>query len=258
VPLSVKIPGTAMELAKHGKSESAELDFIGQVRDNKGRLAGTVRDGITVKLTGEDAARLSKRNLEYDSGFTLSPGDYTVKFLARENVTGKMGTFETKFTVPDLNAASAYLRTSSVVWGNQREPLKAAVGSASGDRRRFENHPLVQQSQKLIPSITKVYRKDQSLYVYLEVYDPGVSPESKTPSVMASLSFFQGRTKAFQTEAVRVKSFHPTRPNQTVAVQFEIPLASLKPGRYTCQVNLVDEIGQKFAFSRAPMVLLNQ
>jgi VWFA-related protein len=258
VPLSVKIPGTAMELAKRGKSESAELDFIGQVRDAKGRLAGTVRDGITVKLTGEDAAKLTKRNLEYDSGFTLPPGDYTVKFLARENVTGKMGTFETKFTVPDLAAASPYLRTSSVVWSSQREPLKAAVGSSDRSRRRFENHPLVQQDQKLVPSITKVYRKDQSLFVYLEVYDPGVSPESKAPSVMASLSFFQGRTKAFQTEAVRVKTFHPSRPTQTVSVQFEIPLASLKSGRYTCQVNLVDEIGQKFAFSRAPMVLLNQ
>jgi VWFA-related protein len=258
VPLSVKIPGTAMELAKRGKSESAELDFIGQVRDAKGRLAATVRDGITVKLTGEDAAKLSRRNLEYDSGFTLPPGDYSVKVLARENVTGKMGTFETKFTVPDLSAQSPYLRTSSVVWSNQREPLSAAVGSAGRDRRRFENHPLIQQNLKLAPSITKVYRKDQNLYVYLEVYDPGIAPETKSPSVLASLSFFQGHAKAFQTEAVRVKSLQPSRSTQTVAVQFEIPLASLKAGRYTCQVNLVDEVGRKFAFSRAPMVLLNQ
>jgi VWFA-related protein len=258
VPVSIKIPGTAMELAKRGKNEEAELDFIGQVRDAKGRLAGTVRDGITVKLTGDDAARLSKRNLEYDSGFTLPAGEYSVKVLARENVTGKMGTFETKFSVPDLSQQSPYLRTSSVVWSNQREPLAAAIGSADRNRKRFENHPLVQDGRKVVPSITKVYRKDQNLYVYLEVYDPGVATDSKAPSIMASLSFYQGKTRAFQTEAVRVKAMNGSRSVPTAQVQFEIPLASLKAGRYTCQVNLVDEVGQKFAFSRAPMVLLEQ
>jgi hypothetical protein len=247
-----------MELAKRGKSEQAELDFIGQVRDAKGRLAGTVRDGITVKLTGEDAARLSRRNLEYDSGFTLPPGDYSVKVLARENVTGKMGTFETKFAVPDLAQQSPWLHTSSVVWSNQREPLSAAIGSADRNRRRFANHPLVQDGRKVVPSITKVYRKDQNLYVYLEVYEPGVSADSKSPSIMASLSFYQGKTRAFQTEAVRVKALSESRAIPTAPVQFEIPLANLEPGRYTCQVNLVDEVGQKFAFSRAPMVLLEQ
>jgi hypothetical protein len=35
-----------------------------------------------------------------------------------------------------------------------------------------------------------------------------------------------------------------------------VPLATLLPGKYTCQVNVVDEVGGKFAFARAPMVLL--
>jgi hypothetical protein len=35
-----------------------------------------------------------------------------------------------------------------------------------------------------------------------------------------------------------------------------VPLERLTPGRYTCQVNVVDQIGQKFAFQRAPLVVL--
>src|SRR5260221_5086931 len=31
------------------------------------------------------------------------------------------------------------------------------------------SHPLIQEGRKLVPSITRVYRKDQSLFVYLEV-----------------------------------------------------------------------------------------
>ena len=115
VPVSVKIPGSDIELARKGGAESTRLDFIGEVRDSKGQLQGTVRDEITVKLKGENAGQLAKRNLAYDTGFTLQPGAYTLKFLARENETGKMGTFETKFVVPDLTTDQYHLPISSVV-----------------------------------------------------------------------------------------------------------------------------------------------
>lgn len=255
VPVAVKIAGSALDLAKKGSEERAELDFIAQVRDGMGRMVGTVRDGITVKLKGEDAGGLTRRNLEYDTGFTLGPGDYSIKFLARENVTGKMGAFETKFTVPDTGAKSQWLRTSSVVWANQRESLSAAVGSAEKNKKLIANHPLIQDGQKLIPSITRVYRRDQSLYVYLEVYDPGVTADKKAPDILASLSFFKGSLKAFETEAVRVQSAAAAK-NNSVPVRFEIPLSALQPGEYNCQVSLVDGVGQKFTFARAPMVLL--
>jgi VWFA-related protein len=257
VPVAVKIPGSSIELARSGKSDEAEMDFIGQVRDVKGRLAGTVRDMIKVRLKGADAAALSQRNLGYDSGFTLAPGDYVLKFVARENVTGKIGTFETKFNVPDLAAESQWLRTSSVVWANQREPMSTAVGAAENNRKLLKLHPLIQDGQKLLPSITRVYRHDQKLYVYFEVYDPGLNGDANSPSVTATLTLFKGRQKAFETEMLRVHEASPKRAF-VVPVQFQIPLSELKPGRYTCQVSVIDELGKKFAFSRAPMVLLEQ
>ena len=42
----------------------------------------------------------------------------------------------------------------------------------------------------------------------------------------------------------------------TMPVQFQIPLSTLKPGRYTCQVSVIDETAKKFEFLRAPMVVL--
>jgi len=255
VPIAVKLPGSEIDLARAGKADETRLDFIGQVRDSRGRIAGTVRDYIKVKLKGDNAAKLQSRNLGYDTGFTLPAGDYTIKLLARENESGKTGTFETKFTVPDLSAASRSLPISSVVWANQREPLSSAVGAAEKDKKALANHPLVQEGQKLIPSITRVYRGNQNLYVYFEVYDPGSAPEHKTPSIAASLAFFRGNTKTFETQLTRVRQTGPRR-GQTVPVQLQVPLKDLKPGRYTCQLNVVDELGQKFAFARATMVLI--
>jgi VWFA-related protein len=260
VPVAVKIPGSAIELGKKGANEVTDFDFIGELRDSKGRLLPTgVRDGITVKLDAENVAKLERRNFEYDTGFTLPAGEYHLKFLARENRTGRMGTFETKFTIPDLSAKTGYLPVSSVVWSNQREALQAAVGSATKQKKADAANPLVESGEKLIPSVTRVFRKDQNLYVYLEAYDPALeptsSPNDKRASLVASLSFMRGKTKTFETSPLHLDELAPKR-NGTLPIQFQVPLAKLPPGRYTAQVSVVDQLGRRFAFSRAQVVLL--
>lgn len=252
VPVSVKIPGSDIELAKKSGAESTRLDFIGQVKDAKGNLQGTVRDEITVKLKGESAGQLASRNLEYDTVFTLPPGAYTLKFLARENETGKMGTFETGFVVPDLTREQQYQPISSVVMSYQREKLDSAVASAERNKKLLAANPLVQDGEKLIPSVTKVFRKDQDLFVYLEAYQPAAE---RTQTMVATLSFYRGKVKAFETAPLKVAEGLNTK-SKAVPVSFSVALSRLQPGRYTCQVSLLNPSVQKFAVWRSPMVVL--
>lgn len=255
VPFSVKIPGSEIALAKSKGAASTQFDFIGQVRDEHTKLVGVVRDYIKIKLAEQSAQQLASRPIVYDTGFTLPPGKYSLKFLARENETGKIGTYETSFTVPNLAPDQGKaLKTSSVVWSNQRQPLDTSLASADKKSKLIEADPLVADGQKLVPSITHVFRKDQNLYVYLEVYDPGLSANQK-PSVAATLSFYRGKTLSFESQPVRLDDFIPKR-GQTLPVRFQTPLAQLAPGRYTCQINLIDENGRRFAFRRADIVVL--
>jgi VWFA-related protein len=256
VPVAVKIPGSMIGLRRKGKSEVGELDFIGEVRDEKGKAAGAVRDTIPLKLSEQAATRIGRRQLQYDTGFTLVSGTYRLKFLARENRSGKIGTFETKFTVPVIDPRQPGLQMSSVVWSGQREHVAAAVGAAESPKKvkkKTDLHPLVQDGQKLIPSITRVFRRDQNLYVYFEVYYPTLDPQEKTPSLAAGVSFFKGNGKVFESAAIRAAA--PSRP-QTVSFQIQAPLARFAPGEYLCQVNVVDELGGKFAFRRTPLVVV--
>ncbi len=256
VPVAVKIPGSTIGLRRKGKSEVGELDFIGEVRDEKGKAAGAVRDTIPLKLSEEAAARFERRQLQYDTGFTLPSGKYRLKFLARENRSGKIGTFETKFTVPVIDPRQPGLQMSSVVWSGQRERLSAAVGAAENGKARKKKadlHPLVQDGQKLIPSITRVFRRDQNLYVYFEVYYPSLDPRDEKPSLAAGVGFFRGNGKVFESAAVRPAT--RTRP-QTVSFQIQAPLAKFVPGEYICQVSVVDELGRKFAFRRASILII--
>ncbi len=249
VPITVRIEGSALGLSP---KSTTDLDFIGQIRDPRGKMLGGIRDEIKLKLTEENAAQLAQRHIEYDTGVTLPPGDYNLRFLARENENGKMGTFEMKFNVPDLSKQTSAVRMSSVVWSNQREPLSASIGNAGGNKKLLNEHPLVENGEKLIPDITRVFRRNQKLYVYFEVYDPGTEA---TPSVSAELMMFRGKLKAFESAPVRVTKPKSGRPN-TLAMEFEMPLANIPPGQYTCQVSVIDEQARKFGFARAPLVVL--
>src|SRR6202789_3371626 len=104
VPLSVKIPGSEIALAKSKGSVKTDLDFVGQLRDTKDQVRGMVRDGVTIQLAKQTVEELSLRPIAYDTGFTVAPGKYKLKFLTRENETGKMGTYETNIVVTDLAA----------------------------------------------------------------------------------------------------------------------------------------------------------
>ena len=79
------------------------IDFIGEVKDEYGTTVSNVRDKVDIKLTGYTAAEFAKRPIHYDTGFTLLPGKYRIKVLARDNETGRIGTYMLKFVIPNLN-----------------------------------------------------------------------------------------------------------------------------------------------------------
>jgi len=251
VPVVAKIPGSELELARHGGAESTRIDFIGQVKDSAGKIVQNVRDTADVKLKGETAADLAKHPLEYDTGFTLAPGKYNLKFLARENETGKMGTYEINFAIPDLTSDQKLLPISSVILSSQRTALDAAVFSAEKDKKLLAANPLVDGGQKLVPSVTRVFNKNQELYIYLEAYEPAATT---TQPIIASVAFYRGKTKAFESAPLEVSQGLNDK-SKALPLRFSLPLGKLQPGRYTCQVSVLDPTAQKFAFWRAPMVL---
>jgi VWFA-related protein len=257
VPVSVKLPGSVIALAqKHGGGET-QFDFLGQIQDERRQVMGNVRDLIKVKLDTGNVEKLAHRSLNYDAGFTLGPGKYRMKFLVRENQSGKMGTFDARFVIPDLAADSAMLKTSSVIWSSQREPVKAAVGAAEkADKKAAASNPLIVDGEKVVPSITKVFRRGQNMYVSFDVYDAMPNPaDMRSRQIAVSMSLFnQKGVKAFEAGPLQATELAATRPN-AVPVQLQIPLKGLPPGRYMCQINVIDEIGRKFAFPRSAMLV---
>ncbi len=253
VPVMIKIPGRELALARKGGAERTVIDFIGEIKDDYGTTIQNVRDKVEAKLTGETAAKLAKQPIEYDTGFTLLPGKYKIKILARDDETGRIGTYETNFTIPNLNKEVQRVPISSVVLSSQRVPLNDAIYNAVKKKDQAEStNPLVEEGQKLVPSVTRVFKKDHEMYVYLQAYEqdaPAAQP------LVAFVTFYRGAAKVFQTPPREVTEGMNNRL-KTMPLRFDIPLDQLPEGAYNCQVTVLNPMDQKAAFWQAPFIVV--
>ncbi len=261
VPVIVKIPGRELALAKRGGAEHTLIDFVCEIKDDAGGVTVTnLRDNVNIKLTDATAADLAKRPIEYDTGFTLLPGRYTIKFLARDDETGRIGTFQTRFVIPNLSklaqdTTTKRLAISSVVLGSQRVEQKDALYDAEKTKDKVKNaaaNPLIQGGSKLIPSVTRVFRTDRQLFVYLQAYEGATT--APTPLV-AYVNLYRDGRQAFATTPIAIKPEGNNRLGM-VPISFQIGLGQLTSGEYSCQISVLDPAGQKVAFWSGPIVLL--
>src|SRR5258708_9522808 len=112
-----------------------------------GNTVSNVRDHVNIKLSDATAAELAHRPIEYDTGFTRLPGRYMIKFLARDDETGRIGTYQTTFVIPNLNKEEKRIPISSVVLSSQRVDLQDALYDAEKRKAKEKEtavNPLVQ------------------------------------------------------------------------------------------------------------------
>jgi VWFA-related protein len=264
VPLVVKIPGRELALAKRGGSEHTLIDFVGEIKDVVGGNTVTnIRDNVNIKLTDSTAADLAKLPIEYDAGFTLLPGKYTIKFLARDDETGRIGTFQTNFTIPNLTKETKHVPVSSVVLSSQRVDYKDAlynvVKGKEQDKQAAAN-PLVENGKKMIPSVTRVFSKGREMYVYLQAYEQDSSTSTAQPAptmrpMVAFVSFYQGQKKIFETQPIAVTPSMQSRLG-TVPLNFTLRLNDLPTGPYDCQVTVLDPTDSKGTFWQSQIMIV--
>jgi VWFA-related protein len=256
VPIVVKIPGRELALAKRGGAEHTLIDFVGEIKDLVGGTTITnVRDDVNIKLSDATAAELAHRPIEYDTGFTLLPGKYMIKFLARDDETGRIGTYETTFVIPNLNKEEKRIPISSVVLSSQRADLNAALFDAAKGKVKAQEdavNPLVQNGKKLVPSVTRVFSTSRQIYVYLQAYKPPTPPDQP---LFAFVSLYLGDSKVFESGPTALV---PDAANRlgTMPFSFDLGIEHLAAGTYDCQVTVLDPATKKATFWRAPIVLV--
>ena len=247
VPISAKLAPSALQWAQKRGSRETAFDFAAEVRDAKSnRVVGALRDTITVKVGAEHFQDLQQHALVYQGGIILAPGEYKLKFLARENESGRIGTFEQKISLarPQFDR----LQVSSLLLSSQVEAVQNTAQiktQALAKDAKLKSSPLDVGGERIIPSVTRVFSGEQTLYVFFQAY----APQKADPnSLRAGLVFFRNGLRLSDTPMVAPTEYD--EKSRTASFRLSLPLASMAPGRYTVQAIVIDAGTAYAAFAR--------
>jgi hypothetical protein len=247
VPIAAKLAPSALQWAEKRGSRETAFDFAAEVRDAKtNRVVGALRDTITVKIDAEHFQDLQQRALVYQGGMLLAPGKYKLKFLARENESGRIGTFQDNLTI--AAPQSDRLQLSTVLLSSQVEAVQNAAQvktQALGQDAKMKSSPLDVGGERIIPSVTRVFTDQQTLYVFFQAYFP---QKMDGNSLRAGLVFFRNGQRLSDTPMVAPAEFD--EKNHGASFRISLPLAELGAGRYTVQAVVVEAGTQDAAFRR--------
>jgi VWFA-related protein len=250
VILAAKIPGSQVEFLKKSGKHETEFDFAWKITDAQNHVAGGLRDTLPVHVTNDTLQEVIGSNLFYEGEVTLPPGKYALKAVVRENESGKIGTFEAPLVIPDV--ADTGLGLSSVVLSNE---VKSSEDLDRARVSRDKNSPLQVGDRSILPSVTRVFRTNQMLTVYLESYAGKnvTSTGPATPPSVALVFFRRGRKFA---EAGPYSGKLEKSAEQKASYFVQIPLEKFPRGSYTLQINVLDPAVERVAFARLPMAIV--
>jgi VWFA-related protein len=253
VPISAKLASSALEWAQKSHRREVQFDFAAEVRAaQSGRVVGALRDTITVRLDADRYREVQQNALVYQGGIILPPGDYKLKFLARENESGRIGTFEQDLLLP---APANRLQLSSVMLSSQI--VEEARKNAEVKTRAFapdaglKQSPLAVAGERIIPSVTRVFTHRQMLYVFFQAYLPAKADPGR---LRAGLEFFRNGALVNQTPLVAPAQVDAK--TRTASFRISLPLTQVAAGRYTVQAVAVEAGSAEAAFGRSYFALL--
>jgi VWFA-related protein len=248
VPISAKLAVSALQWAQKSNRRQVNFDFAAEIRGaQSNRVVGALRDTITVNLDAERYQELQQNSLQYQGGIVLPPGDYKLKFLARENETGRIGTFEDELRLPAPNADK--LQLSSVVLSSQlvqdQKNSEVKTKTYAPGSKLVKESPLDVAGERIIPSVTRVFSAQQMLYIFFQAYVPQAADPN---NLRAGIELFRAGRRFNQIPMVMPAQVDDK--THTASFRISLPLTNVPAGSYTVQAVVVEPGGADAAFGR--------
>jgi hypothetical protein len=92
----LRVPAT--DLLDQANQNRIDAEFVAQAT-SKGVPARTISQTLKGEIIPATLAKLKTDGVMYQNSLELSPGDYQVRFVVRDNLTGKIGSVIVPLTV---------------------------------------------------------------------------------------------------------------------------------------------------------------
>jgi GWxTD domain-containing protein len=215
-----------------GGIQQAAVNIYAKITNAAGRRMGQFEHLVTAASTQEALEATQKISSGYMQNVVLQPGIYKIDLVVRDVNSGKTGIRKQGFEVKRYEEGK--LATSTMILASSIKPLSGRLATGM----------FVFGSLKVVPNATNTYTKDQSLGIYMQVYNIQIDQATLRPSVDIEYVITQ-KDKEIMRLKEDGKNGLSTINSQQITLAQLIPLKDFKPGFYDVQVTVKDNVANK-------------
>jgi len=225
--LTLQTDNSQLSFADSGGLQTARMNIFGWITTVADRRVGKFEESVSTTATAEELSSTKMRKSAYGRAFILPPGRYKVDIVVRDVESGAMGVRRVGFEVPKF--PEDRLSASDILLAAKLEKMEAGA-------------PITQftiGTTKVIPSLSRVFRRNDPVGLYLQVYNAAIDQTTLRPAADAEYVLLKdGKEVNKQVEDWR----QIDDAGQRLTLTRLIESRSLAPGDYEIQVRIRDHV----------------
>jgi GWxTD domain-containing protein len=227
-PITVQVSKRDLQFQNKDGIMHAVLDIYGQLSTISGRVATTFEDSVVLDVPEDQFQKYVVGKAVYQKALPLRPGRYKLSVVVKDDISAHMGSIDLGIRVPTFE--EDVLSNSSLILADLIQPLPTnQVGSG----------PFVIGSTKVRPSVNQTFSRDQTLGIYMQVYNLGIDPKTHRPSLKVEYDISKDGKSILQQPEDPEKW---AQASPQITLQKNLDLKALSPGKYSVQIKVTDNV----------------
>ena len=234
VPITVQLDNQYLDFAKEGEVNIARMGIYGRIISLSNRLVMEFEDDLMSSYSPQLLQKGLRERSMYQKVVTLEKkGRYKLDLVVKDLRSGKVGVLQQVIIPPP--------------YGEQK--LASSSMILSGYIRTLDDIPdgepmFVLGDVRIRPNMAKLFPREGSMGVYLQLYNSAIDQTTFQPSLKVSYRLLKdGKpVKEFIDEGGESVQYYSGRRVVLIKV---LPLQNLEPGDYSLQVESQDLIGNQ-------------
>ena len=227
-PITVQISNSDLQFQNKDGVMHGVLDIFVEITSLGGHIVNTFEKSLVLDVPEHEFQLYQGHKSLYQQAVPLRPGRYKLSIVLKDDLNGHMGSEELGIVVP--NFGEDKLTNSSLILADQIQPLST---------REVGTGPFVIGATKVRPSVNNTFTRDQTLGIYMQVYNLGIDDKTHKPSLDVRYEVEKdGKSLLDRPEdAASLK-----KASQQFTVMKTMGLRGLTPGKYTVEIKVTDNI----------------
>lgn len=210
-----------------GGLPTAKMNIFGRIMAVTGKRSGIFEDSVTTNATAEELSEARDRKSVYQKAIALTPGTYKVDVVVRDVVSGNKGIRSLGFTVPKYDENK--LSTSTLILATTlRSTTERDIGGS-----------FIIGNAKVIPNLSGVYKKGQTVGLYLQIYNAGIDQTTLRPAVDVEYVLLKGGKEVLR-QAENWEGLSDAGQRLTLARL--LPTEQVPTGEYELKIKIRDRV----------------